>query len=222
MTEPAEGRLAGQHRRARGSRLVGLLVSLALVVIAAAGVYVTLHWRGEGTRPPAQGASSASHHPSASATHPSASASPSSTPSLAAASSTARTRRIIGGQRAGDVDGPSDATRSQQLAGRADHTRRTCPQDSGRHPQRHPHQRPGCEGGEDVDVGRLDGALDGQLRAHRDPDDGVLPARPAGIRAAARHPISQDPQGIGGPVGSGRWPPHPRARARLGLAAKVG
>jgi len=75
VTEPAEGRSTGQHRRARGSRLVGLLVSLTLVVIAAAGVYGTLHWRGEGTRPPAQGASSASHHPSASAS-PSPSTSP--------------------------------------------------------------------------------------------------------------------------------------------------
>ncbi|HEY8728850.1 MAG TPA: LytR C-terminal domain-containing protein [Acidothermaceae bacterium] len=89
MTEPAEGRLAGQHRRATGSRLVGLLVSLALVVIAGVGVYVTLHWRGEGTRPPAQGASSASHHPSASATHSSPSASRSSIAPSAAASSTA-------------------------------------------------------------------------------------------------------------------------------------
>jgi len=89
VTEPAEGRLAGQHRRARGSRLVGLLVSLALVVIAAVGVYVTLHWRGEGTRPPAQGASSASHHPSASATRSSVSASPSSSPPSARVSSTA-------------------------------------------------------------------------------------------------------------------------------------
>jgi predicted flap endonuclease-1-like 5' DNA nuclease len=91
VTEPAEGRSAGQHRRTSGNRLVGLLVSLTLVAIAAAGVLVVLHWRGEGTRPPAAGASSATHHPTPSATHSSASASRSSSAPAAASSASTLT-----------------------------------------------------------------------------------------------------------------------------------
>jgi len=93
---PEEGRGAGLHRRASGNRLVGLLVSLVLVVIAAAGVYVTLHWRGEGKRPPAVGASSSSHRPTASATHSSAAASHSSSgPASSAAASSASTAPAV-------------------------------------------------------------------------------------------------------------------------------
>ena len=92
MILPEEGRGSGLHRRTSGNRLVGLLVSLVLVLIAAAGVYVVLHWRGEGKRPPAVAASSSSHRPSASATHSSAAASHSSSaPASSPAASSAST-----------------------------------------------------------------------------------------------------------------------------------
>ncbi len=92
MILPEEGRGAGLHRRTSGNRLVGLLVSLVLVVIAAAGVYVVLHWRGESKRPPAVASSSSSHRPSASATHSSAATSHSSSaPASSAAASAVST-----------------------------------------------------------------------------------------------------------------------------------
>ena len=146
MTEPADGRSAGQHRRASGNRLVGLLVSLTLVVIAAAGVLVVLHWRGEGTRPPAAGASSASHHPTPSAPHTSASASRSSSPPAAAssasappASSTGPTSIAPSSVPPGSPAAPAATTLVGSAAAPADPGR----QDSGRHLERHPHQRPG-------------------------------------------------------------------------------
>ena len=60
-------RAGGSHRRVdRGRRLRVLLVSLVVVVLAAAGVEAALHWRGESKRPAANAASS--HYVSPSAT----------------------------------------------------------------------------------------------------------------------------------------------------------
>ena len=87
MTDIApEPRGAGSHRRDRG-RVRLLLLSLLVVVIAAGGVFATLHLRGEDKKLPAVAAK---------ATHPTPTATPSTSTAAPAAASSAATSSAAG------------------------------------------------------------------------------------------------------------------------------